>query len=730
MDLKFLNRDSINKKLALLVFLAVLPALLIILYSGVEQRRNSIEKARRDVLLLTHTMTEVQMDVARSTRQILSILALLPEVHALDVQACSQIFSAVLKKNPNYQNITLTGLDGEVMASALPFKSANLGDRKHFREALTNKDFAVGEYIVSRVGNVAPALPFAYPVLDNKGQPVAVLTAAINLDFFAQLYDTSTLPEKTFIAVTDHQGLRLFYHPPQGGTNPLGKPIKASSWDIASKVAEKQGVFSNRSSDGDRRIFAFEKVYLDTGDVPYLYVWAGIPEADILEVANAALVRNLLLMFLAVALSLFIAWVMAKNTLIAPIRLLMGMTREFAEGNLAFRSEQPVNPDEFGELTEAFKQMAEALFKSETALREEMAFSKSLIDTAQAIILVLDMRGRILQFNPYMEEISGYPLAEVKGKDFLKTFLPKEDSSPSRTVFQEVVSGLQVRGTVHPIRTRDGQERQIDWYSKKLKDSSGNIMGVLAVGQDITEQKKAEEALRKLDQAKSEFITTVSHELRTPLTSIFGYAELLENTDIPSTEEQRESYLAIIQSNVEVLNRLVDDLLDVGCIQIGHSLGITPQATDPAGIIEKAIESAKAKCRQRKIHVLHSNPLPETLWIDRDRITQVLNNLLSNAIKYSPEGSEIVVQTVTDHDMVTVSVQDQGMGMTPQQVEHMFDRFYRAEDLSLKITGLGLGMTIAKQIIADHGGEIFVTSHQGEGTTVAFTLPIRRPVGS
>ncbi|MBE9522628.1 MAG: PAS domain S-box protein, partial [Proteobacteria bacterium] len=134
--------------------------------------------------------------------------------------------------------------------------------------------------------------------------------------------------------------------------------------------------------------------------------------------------------------------------------------------------------------------------QAEEELRKEMAFSKSLVDTAQAIVLVLDTKGRILQFNPYMEEISGYKITEVKGKDWFRTFLPEEDHAKIHTLFQEAVGNTQVRGNINPILTRDGHERQIEWYSKTLKGADGNVVGVLAIGQDVTEQKKAERMLR------------------------------------------------------------------------------------------------------------------------------------------------------------------------------------------------------------------------------------------
>lgn len=140
---------------------------------------------------------------------------------------------------------------------------------------------------------------------------------------------------------------------------------------------------------------------------------------------------------------------------------------------------------------QAQKEIAERKWVEET-LRRERDFAESLIETAQVIVLVLDTEGRIVRFNPYMEETSGYQLEEVQGKDWSTTFLPKRDRERIREVFSIAVSDIRTRGDVIPIVAKDGSERKIEWYSKTLKDAKGDVVGVLAVGQDITERVRAE----------------------------------------------------------------------------------------------------------------------------------------------------------------------------------------------------------------------------------------------
>lgn len=146
------------------------------------------------------------------------------------------------------------------------------------------------------------------------------------------------------------------------------------------------------------------------------------------------------------------------------------------------------------------KNAALASLQAEEALRQERDFAESLIETAQAIVLVLDKKGRIVRFNKYMEEISGYRLEEVKGKEWFTTFLPKHDRTNIIKLFQKAVANVRTRGNINPILTKQGHEREIEWYDKTLKDRKGNIIGLLAIGQDITERKLADEALRKSEE--------------------------------------------------------------------------------------------------------------------------------------------------------------------------------------------------------------------------------------
>jgi PAS domain S-box-containing protein len=358
---------------------------------------------------------------------------------------------------------------------------------------------------------------------------------------------------------------------------------------------------------------------------------------------------------------------------------------------------------------------------AEKALQRSEALFRDFFQVNPVPTIISDLSGVIHMVNPAFTVNPGYSVEEVVGRTAQELGFWAIPADRER-----MVAAIKQYGFIDDLESSffgKGNRPMICLISSRAVELGGETR-ILSTVLDVTEQRKAEEAMRKLDQAKSDFISTAAHELRTPLIAIVGYSELLEkdvNSDL--TAAQKESYLSIIQSNAEVLKYLVEDLLDVGRIQIGRPLGVVLKEGRLSDIIDKVTNSYRLNNQRSTIRVAHDNALPETLMVDAARITQVLNNLLNNAIKYSPQGGTITVRTLTDEEYVTVSIIDQGIGMTAQQVENVFDRFYRAGDEGHATSGLGLGMGIVKEIIAEHGGEVSVTSNPGQGTIVAFTLP-------
>ncbi len=233
---------------------------------------------------------------------------------------------------------------------------------------------------------------------------------------------------------------------------------------------------------------------------------------------------------------------------------------------------------------------------------------------------------------------------------------------------------------------------------------------------------KEKEEIQEMDQLKSEFISTAAHEIRNPLTCVMGYSELLISKEL-FRDEDRQQYLSIIHEKSMVLDRIVEDLLDLSRIASGQLIRIQKEPQDLALMIKETVDRYRKENPERCIQAHIASGMPPIL-LDRVRIGQVLDNLFGNAIKYSPGGTEIKIKVELRPKDTLIQLQDYGMGMTQEQLDHVFDKFYRANPTETDVQGLGLGMAIVKSYVEGHQGEVWIESQPGEGTRVSFTLPL------
>jgi signal transduction histidine kinase len=237
------------------------------------------------------------------------------------------------------------------------------------------------------------------------------------------------------------------------------------------------------------------------------------------------------------------------------------------------------------------------------------------------------------------------------------------------------------------------------------------------------------EKVRQANRAKSEFVSFVAHELRTPMTSIRGYADMLTRGMVGELTNQQIQFIDTIHSNVERMQILVSDLQDVSRIETAQmSLEIGP--TSLADALDSALQATRGQieARLQELTIKVPDDLPVVNG-DPARLTQILINLLSNANKYTPESGKINVRAWTNADFVHCAVSDTGVGMSPEDLERLFTKFFRSEDPAVReMPGTGLGMCIVKSLIELQGGEIEVESQVGKGTTFTFTVPLASDV--
>ncbi len=312
-------------------------------------------------------------------------------------------------------------------------------------------------------------------------------------------------------------------------------------------------------------------------------------------------------------------------------------------------------------------------------------------------------------------------LFEAKSSEDLLTNLNLVLTDDSLNVFCEELINLSARHDKTRLlarnRTLAGKEIEVllNWSILPGFEESWEKIIVSMI--DVTRE-------REIDQMKNEFISIAAHELRTPLAALLGYTELIQMKEFNqlATKVKQDCFDNIYYQGM-ALEHLIDDLLDVGRIESGRCLQVEKSHVKFSEFLVKICNNHQ---RETTIHSIQTD-LPDhdlTVVIDPGKMTQVMDNVLSNAVKYSPVGGVIKVTANIKKDLLSISISDSGIGMTEQQCQQVFDKFYRADTSNTAVGGLGLGMNIAKSIVEAHGGTIRVESVERKGTKVHFTIPV------
>ncbi|RME51833.1 MAG: GAF domain-containing protein, partial [Caldilineae bacterium] len=241
------------------------------------------------------------------------------------------------------------------------------------------------------------------------------------------------------------------------------------------------------------------------------------------------------------------------------------------------------------------------------------------------------------------------------------------------------------------------------------------------------------EAVKAANQAKTEFMSVASHELKIPMTSIKGYARMLEMIGGDNLSDQQKEFLKIITANTDRMDRLVSDLLDVSRIEAGR-IKLEMENVSIKEVIEEVVRSVATQIADKGLAVtVDVSPDLPPIWADYGRMVQVMTNLISNAYKYTPEGGSITIRAHTvegedNHHRLAVSVSDTGYGISEEDQQRLFTKFFRSPDQKVReVRGTGLGLAITKSLIEMHGGAMWFESTLGEGSTFGFTLPLKQP---
>jgi PAS domain S-box-containing protein len=361
-----------------------------------------------------------------------------------------------------------------------------------------------------------------------------------------------------------------------------------------------------------------------------------------------------------------------------------------------------------------------SLLAAQAELRASEARYRAIIETADEGVWTIDAQARTTLVNPKMAEMLGYTVEEMLGKP-LFDFMDEKAKEEAQAYLGRRQEGLHERHEFR-FRRKDGKDVWAFIATGPLHDSAGGFAGALAMITDITDRKRDDELLRAAVRAKDDLLAIVSHDLRNPLSAIQLSARSLSR---PAPELERRSTLKpleVIQRSVERMNRLIDDLLQASTMEAG-TFRVSPEAEAAGALVEEALRNIEPVATARSIRLRSDveSGLPPVRG-DRLRLLQVLSNLLGNAVKFVPEGGTVQVRARAQGEEVLFAVSDDGPGIPADHLPHLFDRYWKGAAGERR--GVGLGLFIAKGIVAAHGGRIWVESEAGAGSTFLFTLPV------
>jgi two-component system sensor histidine kinase VicK len=435
-----------------------------------------------------------------------------------------------------------------------------------------------------------------------------------------------------------------------------------------------------------------------------IYLMASMEETyQMVEEINKLLLQGT---GIALGLTAVIALALAR-TIIAPIKEMTLQTKAMAAGDFS-RQVKVYSQDEIGQLAQGINHMSQRLSKALEEIEEEKNKLESILTHMSDGLIATDRMGRIILINPQAEEMLNRSEQEVLGEKISDILdFPEE-------VHQDNVLVKDGRFLLN-LQTKD-QPLVVQMTIRPLIRQE-EVQGLIAVLQDVTEREQ-------LERDRKAFVANVSHELRTPLATMKSYLETLQEGNVQD-DAVRHRFLRVLSNETERMIRLVNDLLQLSRFD-SKRFSLRLRRFDFGELIRDVVQrfSFQLRAQSLKVRVDIEPGLPP-IEADKDMLIQILDNILSNAIKFSlPEGL-IMIRLAREGHQLKLTVQDQGVGIPKQELKHIFKRFYRVDKArSRNLGGVGLGLSITREMILAHQGSIEIESDVGQGTMVIIRLPI------
>lgn len=370
---------------------------------------------------------------------------------------------------------------------------------------------------------------------------------------------------------------------------------------------------------------------------------------------------------------------------------------------------------------------------AEDSLRRSEARFRAIYDQAPAAMMLIDAKGVITDANPQAQSLLRRGIDELSGRPLLD-FVPAACREPACRLLQE--GSAQAGRGEFPVMQAEGGERLIRWNFSEPIEAGIRI----AIAEDLTESMEFEERRQKmlereqaarvqaerLSRTKDDFVAILSHELRTPLSLLNGGAHMLKRANLSDAMLRRG--IDAVEKGVKAQSRIIADILDISRLSTGK-LNLHREEVEAASLAEQSLEALKDAAAEKNVSLqLHLSDAHMAAWLDVTRFQQIIWNLVSNAIKFSRADGVVDVRLSREHGLLRLAVTDHGVGISPEFLPHMFERFSQASAPSVRgHSGLGLGLSIVKHLVDLHGGRVEAHSEGlGHGVTMTVEIPLRK----
>lgn len=414
---------------------------------------------------------------------------------------------------------------------------------------------------------------------------------------------------------------------------------------------------------------------------------------------------SIIAMLISIVVGIFVA-----RAITNPIVEMRKQAQTMARGDFS-QKVKVYGQDEISQLAITFNHLNDRLKHSLATTEKEQRKLSSVVENMSEGVIATDSKGEITLVN------------EAAGRLF--------NRNPNAMISKNVLNILQLEDKIENIEELQeagslildfSDDEQIFFvranFSAIYDENHENISGYITVLSDVTEEEK-------IEQERREFVSNVSHELRTPLTTLSSYIEAL-NDGAWRDSELAPKFLNVIQNETERMIRMVNSLLQLSRVD-SKELALHRETVEFTTFFLEIIERFEMNVKEEQ-SITFERVIPDEsyyVWIDRDRMTQVIDNIISNAIKYSPNGGKITFKIEKRIRQIVISVKDEGIGIEYDQLDKIFDRFYRVDKARTReLGGTGLGLAITRELVEAHYGRIWANSRVGEGTTIYFTLPL------